>query len=161
MGVTTALGWESDFWKMVEEGGNGANIEFVMKIRDFIHKVREEAKAQGAEEERERIFKLADGLWLEPNNLRGQIEDFEKLLINLTPHKEEESTVNSTVNSQSDLISRSELIEWAKGQRDKSENLFHRKLKKFGDVGHVEVARLVGQIIVLDSVISKLEEEKV
>lgn len=54
--------WETNFWKVVEEGGNGAKIEFVLKIRDFIRKVREEAKEQGALEERERI---ANKLWSE------------------------------------------------------------------------------------------------
>lgn len=92
---TTALGWESDFWKMVEEGGNGANIEFVMKIRDFIHKVIEQAKEE----------------------------------------------------------SRSELIEWLKGQRKEIDNS-----KK--DIAGVYYEGWKAHNEAIDSVISKLEDKR-
>ena len=84
--------WVEEFTNIVDEyqiahKGNyqckcisGARGHLIAKSIDFIRKTREEAKR----EERDRIYELANGLHLEPENLKKQLEEFQSILDSLT-----------------------------------------------------------------------------
>jgi hypothetical protein len=79
-----AAKWEKEFWKYVEQYGNGSNVDFCLKLRDFIRQAIAKALGAKKQEESNVIDKIggfiADEAYVEGDDEGFMVVDYQNLI---------------------------------------------------------------------------------